>query len=182
MSKTFQALLVNIPVEAKSTLDLIKQKSGVPLASLVVEAIEDLARKRGVEMPVIANDAGENDQSAVAPVASTPAFVPDRPSTTKFANWIMDAGVAAVDFDDINRCVNDAPSEHGRFVSALKQGEVSIELYLWEKSGVCAPLRLANSKAAGKFMHIMTGIRPGAKAARARQEELTDDDGVKTLF
>ena len=78
-------------------------------------------------------------------------------------------------------CLNDIPSEHGRYAAVLKQGEFGPEIHLFERLGNKDILRLANSRAAGKFMRVLTGMKDGktGKVETGKGNDAVEvDDGV----
>lgn len=178
MSKIVTQLLVHVSVQHKTALEQLKLRTGASQAALIEQAIEDLARKCELPMPGVDEPAVGIGQFS-APIQKSPALgvgtgpvpfvnVPPpsecavlRPVTTKFVDWIMDAKATPTDLDDMLACLNDIPSEHGRFAVHLRTVETGHEIHLFEKTGAGAILRLANTKAAHKFMAVVTGIRTG---------------------
>ncbi len=81
MSQTFQALMVNIPVQHKLALERLKQQTGVPLAALVEKAIELLSQQMKPGNPTWGNAAANIAQPAVA-LQQLPSAIANTGQTT----------------------------------------------------------------------------------------------------
>ena len=182
MSKTYQALLVHVTPRHKTALAYLKQKTGMPYNRLVQEAIDDLMRKREIDLAEPINDGlqpvfelppevgnpfeNRSTVTATTNIVQTPAPVVQRPRnvTTSFTLWIRDNRAVPQDYENIKKCLTGSRSTSGRFRAELKHGTRDTEIRLWDHTSKSSELHLKNGNAISKFLITLPELLKDAQS------------------